>query len=65
MLKLHPTFLRKNGRKVFAILPYKEFIALLELLQDADDLAVLQKAREKNAGKPGYSLEEAKLRLGL
>ena len=65
MLKLHPNILQKNGKKEFVVLPYEEFVAMQELLEDAEDLKLLREAREENAGEPGISLEEAKKRLGI
>jgi hypothetical protein len=65
MIELHPNILRKNGKGEFVVLPYDEFVALQELLEDVEDLILLREAREQNAGEPGYSLEEMKKRLGL
>ena len=65
MLKLHPTFLTKNRRKEFAILPYEEFVALLDILEDMEDIALLEEARKQDTGHPGFNLEEVKKRLGL
>jgi hypothetical protein len=63
--KLHPSFLKKNGRREFAVLPYGEFEELEELLQDAYDIRRLEEARRKNAGKRTFPLAEARKRLGL
>jgi hypothetical protein len=63
--KLHPSFLKKNGRKEFVVLPFVEFEEIEELLQDAYDIRRLEQARRKNAGKPGIPLAEARKRLGL
>jgi len=65
MPTLHPQILKKNGRAQFVILPYKEFRALQEMLEDAEDVLDLRRAREENAGQPTYTLEQVKLRLGL
>lgn len=65
MLELHPEFLKKDGRREFAVLPYDEFVKLQELLEDARDLLELRKAREENADKPGLSLETVMKRFGL
>ncbi|MGA9377737.1 MAG: type II toxin-antitoxin system prevent-host-death family antitoxin, partial [Phormidium sp.] len=37
MIQLHPEYLSKNGKKVFVVLPYEEFQALQELLEDLED----------------------------
>ena len=65
MLKLHPKFLKKNGRKEFVVLPYAEFEAIEESLQDAYDVRMLRVARTKNRGQPSIPLAEVKKRLGL
>ena len=64
-MKLHPQFLKKNGRKEFVILPYAEFEQMEESLQDAYDLRTLRVARRKNRGQPSIPLAEVKKRLGL
>lgn len=65
MLDLHPEFLKKNGRTEFVVLPYEEFLRLQELLEDAEDLLDLRRAREENAGQPGMPLDEAMKRYVL
>jgi hypothetical protein len=65
MLKLHPEFLRKNGKAEFVVLPYKEFVALQELAEDADDLLVIEQAKYEDAGELGVALDDMKRRLGM
>jgi len=65
MLQLHPNILRKNGKDEFVVLPYEEFVAMQELLEDAEDLKLLREARQENANEPGISFDEAKKRLGI
>ncbi|HLL88665.1 MAG TPA: hypothetical protein VK324_05140 [Tepidisphaeraceae bacterium] len=65
MLKLHPAYLRKNGKEEFVVLPYDEFVALQELLEDARDLVELERVREASKGQPKLSLDEVADRLGL
>lgn len=65
MLTLHPQIIKKNGRKAYVVLPYAEFQAIQEALDDIDDLRALRRARKENAGRRGYSLEEVKVMLGL
>ncbi|MCL2648696.1 MAG: type II toxin-antitoxin system Phd/YefM family antitoxin [Phycisphaerales bacterium] len=65
MLELHPNILRKNGKEEFVVLPYEEFVAMQELLEDAEDLKLLREARQENAHEPGISLDEAKKRLAI
>ena len=50
-IKLHPEFLKKKGKIESVVLPYEEFLALREILADAEDVLDLRAAknREKNA----------------
>jgi hypothetical protein len=65
MIKLHPEILRRDGKEQFAALPYEEFLAVQEHLQDMEDLRLIEEARSSDAGEPGMSLEEVKRRLDL
>ena len=65
MIKLHPEVLKKNGVNEFVILPYDEFVALQELLADAQDLTDLREAIRVEGGEPTISLEELKTQLGV
>lgn len=64
-MTLHPEILSKNGKKQFAVLPYKEFIALQARLADADDLLELRKAKRAEGRKKSIPLAAVKLELGL
>lgn len=65
MIELHPEILKKNGKSEFVILPYEEFIALQELLADAQDLTDLREAVKAEGDAPSSSLDELKRDLGL
>ncbi len=65
MVTLHPNILEQDGKKQFVILPYSEFIALQEELQDLYDLKELRKAKKEEKDAPTLSFEEAKRELGL
>ncbi|MBE2198452.1 MAG: type II toxin-antitoxin system Phd/YefM family antitoxin [Anaerolinea sp.] len=65
MVTLHPNILEQEGKKQFVILPYSEFIALQEELQDYYDLKELQEAKEKEKDAPTVSFAEAQRSLGL
>jgi PHD/YefM family antitoxin component YafN of YafNO toxin-antitoxin module len=65
MMNLHVNYVKKNGKKEFAVIPYKEFIELQEQLADYEDLRELRKAKAKEADAPTVSLEEAKKRLNI
>ena len=47
MLTLHPNILEHEGQKQFAVLPYHEFLAIQEELQDFYDLKALRKAKQE------------------
>ena len=63
MLKLKPEFLKKNGKTEFVTLSARDFSAIEELIQDALDVRILEKARREDDGRPGISREELKRRL--
>jgi hypothetical protein len=65
MIKLHPEVLKKNGVNEFVILPYDEFVALRQLLADAQDLVDLRTAVAEEKNAPTISLEELKAELGV
>ena len=65
MLKLHPEILEKNGKKLFAVLPYEEFLEMQSRLADAEDLLELRKAKRSDGRKRSIPLSEVKRQLGL
>jgi hypothetical protein len=65
MVNLHPEILEKNGRKEFVVLPYEEFLALKELLEDAEDVLELRRAKRRQASAPTRNLRQVKRQLGL
>ncbi len=65
MLELHPEILSKDGEKQFVVLPYEEFVALKELLADAQDLLDLRTAKKAEGKKRSLSLTQVKQKLGL
>lgn len=44
---------------------YEEFIKMKEQLDDAEDLLLLEQAKQEDAGKPGVSLEEMMTKFGI
>jgi len=56
--ELHPEILTKNGRKEFAVLPYEEFMALQEWLEDIEDLIDLRAAKDAEHSAPTVPLSE-------
>ena len=65
-IKLKPKILEnKEGKKEFVILPYDDFTAVLEILEDAQDLLLLREAKKKERKSPSISLSQTKKELGL
>jgi len=64
-MTLHAEILVKNGKKQFAVLPYEEFLAIKELLADAEDLLELRRAKRVEGKKRSIPLAEAKRALSL
>ena len=63
MIELHPDFLSKNGKKEFVVLPYEEFLAIQELLEDLEDLQDLRTAKQEEGDFPSVSLTEVEKML--
>jgi hypothetical protein len=64
-IELHPEFLTANGKRQFAVIPYEEFLALQEWIEDTHDLYLLRVAREENKDQPTYTIEEVRKDLGI
>ena len=64
-IELHPEILEKNGRKEFVVLPYEEYIALREWMDDAEDLLALREAKREEGAAPARPFEEVARELGL
>ena len=65
MLPLHPNILEKNGVKEFAVLPFDEYLALKEELQNYEDLKNLKEAKSLEENHVGMNLNDAKKEWGL
>lgn len=61
---LHPEIIEKNGTKESVVLPYAEFVALREWIEDMEDLLELREAKRAEGHVPGRSLEEVAKELG-
>ena len=64
-IDLHPEFLTKDGQREFAILPYSEFVALQEWLEDVEDLLDLREARKDDAGSSNVRLDQVEKEFGI
>ncbi len=65
MLTLHPNILEKDGKREFAVLPFKEFLQIQTELQDYEDLKDLRAAKDKEKDVTGLSLSEARKQLNI
>ena len=65
MVKLHPNFLERRGKKAFAVLSYEEFLQVQEELENYEDLRALRVAKAKEADAQTISLSKARQRLGI
>lgn len=65
MIDLHPEILSKNGKREFVVLPYEEFVALHEELEQLEDLRSLRAAKAEDASAPSMTLADAKSRYGV
>ena len=65
MYMLHPSILERDGKKVFVVLPYEEFVMLEEELQTFEDLKALRTAKSEECEAPTIPLSQAREELGL
>ena len=65
MLNLHPSFIAKDGKNEFVVLPYDEFTQIQSLLEDLEDLQDLRQAKQEQEGEPTHSLEEVRKMLDI
>lgn len=65
MIQFHPEFLKKDGKNEFVVLPYDEFLAIQDLLSDAEDLMELRHAKAEERDEPTVSLAEVRKKFGL
>jgi hypothetical protein len=62
-ITLHAQIIKKNGKKEYAVLPYKEFLKLQEEIEDYTDLRCLRRAKEAEKDAPTIGMAELKKRL--
>lgn len=65
LVNLHAEFILKNGRKSSVVLPYREFKALQEKLEDLEDLRILDEAKRKEGRKKNIPFTKVKKDLGF
>ena len=64
-MELHPQLIEKNGKNEFVVLPFAEFEALTELLQDYEDLMDLRSAKASSVNEQAIPLVSVLSELGL
>ena len=64
MTTLHAQIIKKDGKKEYAVLPYKEFIRIQEELEDYQDLRCLREAKEAEKDAPTIGMAELKKKIG-
>jgi hypothetical protein len=61
----HPQILEHDGKPAFAVLPIEEYEAMLQRLEDLEDVAAMREAELADGGAPGRPLEDVLHELGL
>lgn len=62
---LSKQIISQNGKPAFVVVPYDDYMKYETNLEDTIDSLLIKKLRERNAGKKGYSADEAKKLIGL
>jgi len=56
-MRFNPQIIEKGGKKEFVVLPYEEYQAIEELMEDYMDL-ILREAKAEGQGQPSVPLDE-------
>jgi len=59
-MTIHPQIIEKAGNKEFVVLPYEEFVALQEELEEYRDLRELREAKKKAGDEEPVSVSEVR-----
>jgi hypothetical protein len=65
MFNLNPELITKDGKPLFAVIPYEQFLVIREMLETLDDLEDLRVAKQEEKNQPVISLNEVKQILEL
>jgi PHD/YefM family antitoxin component YafN of YafNO toxin-antitoxin module len=63
-MSIHPQVIEKEGKKEFVVLPYEEFIALTEAVEDYEDLRTLRAEKAESGHEPVKTLDEVLREIG-
>ena len=62
-MSIHPQVIEKDGKKEFVVLPYEEFLALQDQLEDYQDLMDLREAKRESLNESSVPLETIRTQL--
>ena len=62
-MSIHPQVIEKDGVKEFVVLPYEEFLAIQEQLEDYQDLMDLREAKRESKDEASMPLDAVRLQL--
>ncbi|MCG8525313.1 MAG: type II toxin-antitoxin system Phd/YefM family antitoxin [Opitutales bacterium] len=48
-MSIHPQIIEKEGKKEFVVIPYEEFVAMQDSLEDYEDLKALREAKAESS----------------
>lgn len=65
MFNLNPELITKDGKPMFAVIPYEQFLAIKEMLEDFQDLQDLRSAKQEEYNQPVIALNDVKQILGV
>lgn len=65
MLKMKPTFLEENGKAKFVVFSMKDYAAIKEALEDAEDARIINESRRRGHGSPRIPHEQVMQEFGL
>jgi hypothetical protein len=57
-VRLNPQIIEKGGKKEFVVLPYEEYQAIEELMEDYMDLIDLREAKAEGQDQPSVPLDD-------
>ena len=58
LFRSNPQIIEKAGKKEFVVLPYEEYLAIEELMEDYMDLIDLREAKAEGLNQPSVPLDE-------
>ncbi len=63
-MSIHPQIIEKAGKKEFVVLPYEEFLAIQEALEDYEDLRTLRAEKAEAADLQTKTLDQVLHEIG-